>query len=65
MARNPFKCRLVDYNGSQYLKKVPTHFKMDGPHGRHLCLVLVKALIALLRSAPSKLLDPPTRPAKS
>jgi hypothetical protein len=35
------------------------HFKMDGPHGRHLCLVLVKALIALLCSASSKLLDPP------
>jgi hypothetical protein len=41
------------------------HFKMDGLHGRHLCVVLVKALIALLRSAPSKLLDPPARPAKS
>jgi hypothetical protein len=45
--------------------RVCGHFKMDGPHGRHLCLILTKALTALLRSAPSKLLDPPTRPAKS
>ncbi|KAJ8590589.1 hypothetical protein M405DRAFT_157561 [Rhizopogon salebrosus TDB-379] len=41
------------------------YLKMDGAHGRHLCSVLAKALTALLRSAPSKLLDPPTRPAKS
>jgi hypothetical protein len=41
------------------------YLKMDGPHGRRLCLVLAKALIALLCSAPSKFLDPPTRPAKS
>jgi serine/threonine-protein kinase SRPK3 len=44
------------------LPRLHDHFEMDGPHGRHLCLVLPvlsESVSSFRRSAPSKSLDPP------
>jgi serine/threonine-protein kinase SRPK3 len=44
------------------LPRIYDHFETDGPHGRHLCLVLPvlsETISSFRRSAPSKRLDPP------
>ena len=49
-------------NKSPHLTRLYDHFEIDGPHGRHLCLVLPvlsETVSSFRRSAPSKLLDPP------
>jgi serine/threonine-protein kinase SRPK3 len=44
------------------LPRLCDHFEIDGPHGRHLCLilpVLSESVSTFRRLAPSKLLDTP------
>ena len=44
------------------LPRLCDHFEIDGPHGRHLCLVLPvlsESVSTFRRLAPSKLLDTP------
>lgn len=44
------------------LPRLRHHFEMEGPHGRHLCLVLPilsESVRSFRLSVPSKLLEPP------
>jgi len=54
--------QVISASKSLQLPHLYDHFEIDGPHGRHLCLVcrvLSEDVSSFRRSAPSKTLDTP------